>query len=137
MENEQLKGKEEMTMNEVSDTKTEKESEKQTKLSSGLDENVAGLLCYLTIPAIIFIMTEKENEFVRFHAIQAIITCVVIIVANLMLAIIPIIGWLISLLLAPLTFILWVFLMYKAYQGHKFKLPVIGNIAEKQLNQIK
>lgn len=106
--------------------------------STGLNENLAGLLCYLgwIITGIIFIIIEKENQFIRFHAIQSIITSVVFIVANIVLAFIPFIGWIISLLLTPVILGLWIFLMYKAYQGKLFKLPIIGDIVEKQLNQM-
>lgn len=130
---------EKVEMNKELNTVSHKENVEQTKTSTGLDENVAGLLCYLVgaITGIVFIIMEKENKFIRFHAIQSIITSVVIIVANVVLAAIPLIGWLISLLLAPLILVLWIILMYKAYQGHTFKLPIIGDFAEKQLEQMK
>ncbi|HHY20514.1 MAG TPA: hypothetical protein GX525_01235 [Bacilli bacterium] len=107
------------------------------KTSSGLDENIAGLLCYLAwfITGIIFIFLEKENRFVRFHAIQSIITSVVLFVINIVLTSIPVIGWMIGLITAPVILVLWLLMMWKAYQGEWFKLPIVGNIAEKQLNK--
>lgn len=103
--------------------------------STGLEENVAGLLCYVLglITGIVFLVLEKENRFVRFHAIQSIITSVFLILVNMVLSFIPFIGWLFGLFLAPLTLLLWLFLMFKAYSGAMFKLPVIGDLAEKQL----
>ena len=125
---------------EVKNTGVETEATTgEAKLSSGLDENIAGLLCYIVgaVTGIIFLIIEKENRFVRFHALQSIIAFVVIFVINIALSVIPIIGWMISLLMAPLMLILWIFLMYKAYQGQMFKLPIVGNIAEKQVDQLK
>lgn len=125
---------------EVRNTETETEvTTGGAKLSSGLDENIAGVLCYIVgaVSGIIFLIIEKENRFVRFHALQSIIAFVVILVLNIALSVIPFVGWIISLLMAPLILILWIFLMYKAYQGQMFKLPIVGNIAEKQVDQLK
>ncbi|MUV38177.1 UPF0132 membrane protein [Lentibacillus sp. JNUCC-1] len=112
------------------------ESEKKT--STGLDRNVAALLCYLAgfVTGIVFLVIEKEDRFVRFHALQSIVTFVIIFVASLVLTAIPLIGWIIGLLLSPLSVVLWIVLMLKAYQGKEFKLPIAGNIAEKQLDQM-
>lgn len=110
---------------------------KQTKTPLGLNENVEALLCYaLTwVTGVIFLLLEKENKFVRFHAIQSIITFLALQVLYFMLGKIPILGGLLSLIIGPLQFILWIILMYKAYNGEKYKLPVIGEIAEQQLNR--
>lgn len=98
-----------------------------------MEANVAGLLCYLFwwITGLIFLIIEKESEFVRFHAIQAISTFVVFFVIIMILWFIPIIGWIINIFLYIGFFILWIICMYRAYQGKKFKLPIIGNFAEK------
>lgn len=114
------------------------ENKENEKTSSGLEQNVAALLCYLAwfITGIIFLLIEKENRFVRFHALQSIITSVVLLVINIVLSVIPIIGVMISLLLAPFTVGLWIFMMWKAYNGKWVKLPVIGDITDKQLNKI-
>ena len=99
---------------------------------SGLDENIAGLLCYLfsIIGGIVFLIIEKENKFIRFHAMQAIFTFIVVVGLSLVLNIIPLIGFIVSLLMTPLIFILSIFLMYQAYQGKMYKLPYIGDLAE-------
>ena len=99
------------------------------KSSTGLDENVAGLLCYVLgwVSGLVFFLLETENKFVRFHAIQSILVFGVITVAGIVLGWIPVIGWVIGLL----GFVLWVILMIRAYQGVKFKLPWSGNLAEK------
>src|SRR5690625_1660794 len=102
------------------------------KTGSGLDKNVAGLLCYLCgfVTGIIFLLIEKENRFVRFHAMQSIITFASLFILSFVLPFIPLIGWMISLLIVPINLILWVILMYKAYKGELFSLPIVGKIAE-------
>jgi uncharacterized membrane protein len=104
------------------------------KTSTGLDENVAGLLCYVLgwITGIIFLLLEKDNKFVRFHAIQSICVFGVITVIEIIFGWIPIIGWIINSILGLVAFILWIVLMVKAYQGQKWKLPGAGNFAEKK-----
>lgn len=105
--------------------------------SIGLDQNVAGLLCYLLgfISGLILFLIEKENKFVRFHAMQSLVLSVSIFLISLIAGFIPVVGWIISLLIAPLSFILWIVMMVKAYKGEWFKLPVIGDFAEEQANK--
>jgi uncharacterized membrane protein len=109
------------------------------KSSTGMDENVAALLTYVfgLVTGIIFLVIEKESKFVRFHAFQSILISAAFIILNMILGFIPIIGWLISLLLSPVGFILWLILLYQAFQGKWFKLPVIGDFAEEQANKFQ
>ena len=104
--------------------------EKKPQEISDLGENVRGVLCYVLgfLSGIFFLLTEKENKFVRFHAMQS----TMVFLGLTVLMMIPFLGWMLSVLIAPLSLLLWLFLMYKAYQGEKFKLPVIGDLAEKQ-----
>ncbi|MCZ2257422.1 DUF4870 domain-containing protein [Sporosarcina sp. G11-34] len=106
--------------------------EKQPTIS-GLDENLAALLCYIfsIVTGVVFLVIEKENKFIRFHALQAIFLFIFVFGLGIILGYIPLIGWLISLLISPIIFFLSVFLMYQAYQGKMFKLPIIGDMAEK------
>ena len=99
------------------------------KTSTGLDDNVAGLLCYVLgwISGTVFILIETENKFVRYHAMQSIIVFGILTVAGIILNFVPYIGWLVP----AISFILWVVLMVKAYQGAKYKLPWAGNLAER------
>lgn len=111
-----------------------------------LADNIAGMLAYFTIiPAIVFLLIEpyNRNRFVRFHSFQCLFACVGLIVIDIALLIIssilhlvPVIGWIISALLWPLYGLcilgLWLLLVIKAYQGQMFKLPFIGDLAEKQ-----
>ncbi|MDD5604625.1 MAG: DUF4870 domain-containing protein [Dehalococcoidales bacterium] len=109
------------------------------KTSSGLEENVAGLLCYLFgwIGGLVFLLIEKENAFVRFHAWQSIVVFGAFSIVLIILNIIPIIGWIISSILGLLVFVLWILLMVKAYQGVRYKLPRAGDLAEKWASSIK
>jgi len=103
------------------------------KTSTGIEQNVAGLLCYLLgwVTGLIFILLEKENSFVRFHAMQSIIVFGFFTIVTTVLGIIPVLGWIIAWLLGVLAFILWIVLMVKAYQGEQYKLPWAGDLAEK------
>jgi uncharacterized membrane protein len=105
------------------------------KTSTGLEENVAGLLCYVLgwVSGLVFILIEKENKFVRFHAMQSIVVFGIYTIALIVLGWIPFIGWVIGMLLGILALVLWIILMIKAYQGQKYKLPWAGDFAEKQI----
>jgi|SRR5208283_1121251 len=113
---------------------------------SGLssDSKLFGALAYFLsiITGIVVFLVKKDDSYARFHAMQSILTGIAIIVlaivlfiVQIILAIIPILGIILSLLLGFVfylgVFILWLFLMWKAYNGEKFKLPIIGDQAEK------
>ena len=103
------------------------------KSSTGLDENVAGLLCYVLgwVSGLVFVLIETESKFVRFHAMQSIYVFGVLNIAFIVLRWIPVIGVVLGGLIGVLGFALWIILIIKAYQGAKFKLPWSGNLAEK------
>ena len=103
------------------------------KTSMGLEPNIAGLLCYVLgwISGLVFILIEKENTFVRFHAMQSIIVFGAISIVSIVISFIPFIGTIISGLLSVLALVLWIVLMIKAYQGNMYKLPWAGDLAEK------
>jgi len=110
--------------------------EEKGQSSTGLEENVAGLLCYLFgfITGIIFLVVEKKSSFVKFHAMQSTITFLSLFVISLILGWIPIIG----LLVYPiwiLSLILWLLLMIKALQGKHYSLPIIGKMAEEKVDE--
>jgi len=104
--------------------------------SSGMQSNVAGLLCYILIIGIIFLFVEplKSDKFVRFHAFQSIFYWLAVIVIFFCLgAILPFGLWItVYWPLRLVTFAGMIFLMYKAYNNERFKLPFIGDLAEKQ-----
>ncbi len=80
------------------------------KTSTGLTENVAGLLCYVLgwVSGFVFILTEQENKFVRFHAMQSIISFGTITIIGGVLGWIPVIGTFFAWILSVISFILWV-----------------------------
>lgn len=127
----------------------------------GMDPKIAAAISYIWVVGVIFFILEKENKFVRFHALQSILFGVANTVIMFLLAIIAIvlsiafgIGgamvggpmqnlislvvgliWLLFWLIGLLMFAGLVFAAVKAYQGQKFKLPIIGNIAENMVNK--
>ena len=100
--------------------------------TTGLEPNIAGLLCYLGgwITGIVFLVIEQKNKFVRFHALQSIVTFGALTVASALLNWIPFFGGFLSAVIGILAFILWILLMVKAYQGELYKVPVAGHVAE-------
>ena len=97
------------------------------KSSTGLDENVAAFLSYLLgfITGFVFYWEEKKSEFVRFHALQSIITFIPVWLILLALGWVPVLGTLLRIGAA----LLWVFLMVRAYSGQTFRVPFVGAIA--------
>src|SRR5216683_198633 len=133
---------------------------------TGLDPKVAAAISYIWIVGLIFFFIEKENKFVRFHAMQSILfgiaNSVIMIVLSIVATILTLVftiggaaaatatgsggvGGLASLLIGLIWLIFWliamvclvglIFAAVKAYQGQKFKLPIIGNMAEKIVNK--
>lgn len=104
--------------------------------STGLDSNIAGPLCYLlgVITGIVFLLIEKEDRNVRFHAYQSTAVFGGIFVLSVAVGWVPLIGWMISLILAPVSLILWIVLIYKAFQGERWELPVVGKWAREQVS---
>ncbi len=113
--------------------------------SMGMQANVAAGLSYIFgwITGLIFFLSEKQNQFVRFNAMQSIILSVALTVFYIVIEILSVafaaanIGilallfgclfWLVGLA----AFVVWIILLINAFQGKKFKLPVIGDYAEK------
>ncbi|MFZ5845019.1 MAG: DUF4870 domain-containing protein [Patescibacteria group bacterium] len=103
------------------------------------NENLMAAAAYLLgfITGIIFLLVEKQSRFVRFHAMQSTLLFGGLFIVNIVLGFIPILGWLVGLLLSFAAFILWIVLMWKAFQGEMYKLPYVGEMAEKQLAKMK
>jgi uncharacterized membrane protein len=102
------------------------------KTSTGLDANLAAALSYLVgfVTGIIFLVVEKDNKFVRFHAMQSTLLFLGIVAIDILLQVVPLLGALVVLFIViPLSAVLWLLLMFKAYQGEEFKLPLVGQMA--------
>jgi uncharacterized membrane protein len=96
--------------------------------AAGLTDNVAGMLAYITIiPAIIFLVMEPYNRsrFIRFHSFQCLFLAAAAFVAHVLLSMLAVIPFMVLLTL-PLHLLV--------NQGQMYKLPVIGDLAEKQAN---
>ena len=107
--------------------------EEKGRSSTGLDESVAGLLCYLFgfITGIIFLALEKESRFVRFHAMQSTIAFLGIFVLLIIFGWIPLLGTLIWVG----SLFLWLFLMVNALRGKEYELPIVGKMAAGKANK--
>jgi len=104
------------------------------KTQIGLAPSVEAALSYVLggVTGLIFLLVEKEDRFVRFHAMQSLITSGAITIAQIFLGYIPYAS-ILRLLLSPLSLALWIVLMVKAYQGERCKLPLTGDVAESLL----
>lgn len=121
------------------------------KSAIGLDGNVAAALGYpIGIIALILIFIEKDNKFVRFHAIQSLLWGLVMTIAVIVIGIVGTIialaagaasgtlGWIIGIIVM-LLYLVWlvatlggmIYAAIKAYGNERFKLPIVGNFAEK------
>lgn len=107
----------------------------ETKANENLMAAASYLLWWIT--GIIFLLVEKESKFVRFHAMQSVIMFGGLHILLFVFGFIPILGWLAGLLLVFIGFIMWIVLMWKAFQGEMYKVPYLGSIAEKQLEKMK
>jgi uncharacterized membrane protein len=119
--------------------------------STGLSPNVAGLLCYVVgwITGIVFVVIEKKSKFVKFHAWQSIMTFGILTVVQIVISILSAIAWsplgvvsglwvflnVLGIIVWVLTIGLWIALMILAYSGKMWKLPGVGNWAEKQASK--
>ncbi|OGG12024.1 hypothetical protein A2Z00_03250 [Candidatus Gottesmanbacteria bacterium RBG_13_45_10] len=103
------------------------------------NENLMGAAAYLLgfITGVILLLVEKQSRFVRFHAMQSTILFGGIFIINIALGFVPILGWLVGLVLSFVAFVLWIVCMWKAFQGETYKVPYVGNLAEKQLEKMK
>jgi uncharacterized membrane protein len=101
---------------------------------SGLSDNAAGALAYVTIiPAIIFLIVEpyNKNSYIKFHAWQSIFLGIAAFAIGF-INIIPFLGQIIFLLGMLALFVAWIIVLLKALKGERYKLPFIGDLAEKQ-----
>ncbi len=116
---------------------------------SGLAPNVAGALAYVTIiPAILFLVMDPYNKdkFIKFHSFQCLffaasmfVLSIAMMFVGFILAFVPVVGWILDMLIWLAiglgSLILVIFMIYKAYSGEKFMLPVIGKLADEQASK--
>lgn len=112
---------------------------------TGLAPNIASLLCYICMPitSIIFLIIEKENQDVRFHAWQGTAFGVgyiaLIIVLEILAAILGAIASVLGIIVGffiPIVglaaFVIWIICLIKSYQGERWRIPVVGDFAAKK-----
>jgi uncharacterized membrane protein len=107
----------------------------QPAAQSGLSDNAAGALAYVTIiPAIIFLIVEpyNKNSYIRFHSWQCIFLCIAAFAVHLVLSFIPVIGWILVPFVSLGFLIIWIIVLLKALKGERFELPLIGKYAAQQ-----
>ena len=101
----------------------------------GLDPNVAAALAYSVgwVSGAVLLVFEP-NKFVRFHAIQSVIAFGALSLAWMVALSVPVLGWIVAIfIIPPVSAVLWLLLMYKAYQGERYKVPVAGQMAEQRV----
>ena len=104
-------------------------------LRGGLEPRFAAALAYLggALTGILFLVIEKQDRFVRFHAMQSTITFLGVVVVHFVLRGLPVIGPVVTFAFVVGIVILWVMLIVKAFSGERYKLPYIGDWAEQQV----
>jgi uncharacterized membrane protein len=113
--------------------------------SMGMQPNVAAGLSYVLgwITGIVFFLMEKQNRFVRFHAMQSILffggltvlNIILSIIGNLDIVLLSGVAQILGSLIGLVGFVGWIILMINGFQGKYFKLPIVGDYAEKYANQ--
>ena len=105
------------------------------KTASGLDANVAAALAYAVgwVSGLAIYLLEPDNRFVRFHALQSVIVFGALSIAWILALSVPFLGWIVAfLVIPPVSAVLWLILMYKAYQGERYKIPGAGDMADQR-----
>ncbi len=115
-----------------------REASASAETSLGINQNIVGLLTYVLgwATGIAFLFIEKENSFVRFHAMQSIAVFVPLTIASFILPFVPFIGGLLTSVVGVMEFLLWLFLMYQAFIGNRFRIPIAGDWDESQLKNM-
>lgn len=111
------------------------------KSSTGMDPKIAVLLSYLFswLGGLIFFLMEKENKFVKWNALQALILGIIevacIVVVSIMLGLIPYIGWFffswLGYVLAGVCWIFAVIAIIMGFSGKSFRIPGVCKLADK------
>ncbi|MEA3355164.1 MAG: DUF4870 domain-containing protein [Patescibacteria group bacterium] len=106
-----------------------------TQVAFGLPVNTASALCYVFgwVSGLVFLLSEKKNAKVRFHAMQSLM----FFAGLTIISFVPVIGWLLSPFVMIVGFIFWIMSVYKAYNGEDFKLPIVAKFAKQQLKKMK
>ena len=103
----------------------------KTKQSTSVPQGVASLITYFVplFGGLLFLFLEKENKLVRFHAVQSILLWIFFIIIS------AVFGWIpgINIILWIFVIAVWIFIMYQALLERNFELPILGQIARRQV----
>ena len=103
------------------------------------NQNLLAALTYLLffITGIIFLLIEKKNDYIRFHALQSVAVFAPLMILLIFLStFLGSLGLFLNFLISVVTFAIWVYLMYRAFNGDRYHVPYIGAWVEKQLKNI-
>jgi len=105
------------------------------KTVSGLPEQTEAALCYVLgwVSGLVFFLLEKDSKLVKFHALQSLVLFGGLHIVSMVLGMIPIIGWALLPFFGLGTFVLWLFIIVKTYQGGKVTIPIVTDLVNKQL----
>jgi len=103
--------------------------------STGFEEHIAGALAYLVgaISGIVLLLVERNSTFVRFHARQSTVFFIGVLIVHLLLRGLPVVGAILYIPFIVTVTVAWIVLMFKALNGHRTKLPYIGDWVERGL----
>ena len=113
------------------------------KTAFGLNENLAAALAYLGffVTGIVFLVSERENKFVRFAALQSTITFIPLALAMWVIGLftgIPLLGAIFGLarwIIGAVMIVSWLYLVFTAYKGQAVKMWLVGDICWEQVHK--
>jgi uncharacterized membrane protein len=109
------------------------DSTKSGRSSTGLDEHLAAAMSYVLgfITGLIFLAIEKDSAFVRFHARQSVLTFLGVLIVDVLLLTLPFFSGVVVPMFTACVVVLWAWLIVKAALGARYKLPYVGDLADR------
>lgn len=103
--------------------------------NAGLRSNLFAVLAYMlgAITGVLLLVVERRDQYVRFHAMQSTLMCLLFLVVTLIIGSVPVVGTPLNIVASFAMSVLWFVLMFKAFTGQRYKLPYVGEIAERQI----
>lgn len=118
-------------------TKSAPKASSSAGISGLSNQNIIAAIAYLGwfITGIAILLIEKQNRYIRFHAMQSTVFSGALFLANIALGFIPFFGFWSGQILTMIGFIVWIVLLYKAFTGEEYELPYFGALARRQLSR--
>jgi uncharacterized membrane protein len=115
-------------------------SSQRSSLGTPSQQNLIAAIAYLGGPVtgIAILLLEKYNPYIRFHAMQSTVLFGFVFIANVAIGFLPLgaFGFLFGQLLTMVAFIVWIVLLYKAFNGETYEVPYIGPLSRRQLSRL-